>query len=346
MKCTIKEIADALQLSRNTVSKALKGSSEVSISTQQRVFQKAQEMNYFNGHEKQNIGLEIPSSSKGSILFLTKTLANDSEFWGKVLKGIEKILSSSNYRLIIATMSDSDLKKLQFPAALNDPSIKGIIIVEICYKSVCKALLHYNLPIVTVDMPKDYYSLLGKFDIVTMENRKNIYRITEKLIQKGLKRFAFVGDLYSGNVGYGFLERYEALELCLKNHGLQLDKTCSFLHETDEDYRNFETVLEMMKSLSSLPDVFVCGNDWTAIQIMYALQFLGYKIPRDVNIIGFDNIPASERIVPALTTINTPKEYLGRAAARQIIERIEYPDSPCTFSQYATELIERDSTLD
>lgn len=69
MKCTIKEIADALQLSRNTVSKALKGSSEVSISTQQRVFQKAQEMNYFNGHEKQNIGLEIPHQAKGQFYF-------------------------------------------------------------------------------------------------------------------------------------------------------------------------------------------------------------------------------------------------------------------------------------
>jgi len=241
-----------------------------------------------------------------------------------------------------------DIISLAFPGppALNDPSIKGIIIVEICYKSVCKALLRYNLPIVTVDMPKDYYDLLGEFDIVTMENRKNIYRITEKLILKGLKRFAFAGDLYSENVGRGFLERYKSLELCLKDHGLQLDKACSFLHKTEEDYRNFQKVLEMMKSLSSLPDVFVCGNDWTAIQIMYALQFLGYKIPRDVNIIGFDNIPASEHIVPALTTINTPKEYLGIAAARQIIERIEYPNSPCVFSQYATELIERDSTLD
>jgi len=346
MRCTIKDIAEALQLSRNTVAKALKGSSEVSMSTQQRVFQKAREMNYFTSHEKPTISPEFSPSSNGSVLFLTKTLANDSEFWGKVLKGLEKILSSSNYRLIIATMSDSDLKKLQLPPALNDPSIKGIIIVEICYKSVCKALLRYNLPIVTVDMPKDYCDLLGEFDIVTMENRKNIYRITEKLILKGLKRFAFVGDLYSENVGRGFLERYESLELCLKDHGLQPDKACSFLHETEEDYRNFQKVLEMMKSLSSLPDVFVCGNDWTAIQIMYALQFLGYKIPRDVNIIGFDNIPASEHIVPALTTINTPKEYLGIAAARQIIERIEYPNSPCAFSQYATELIERNSTLD
>lgn len=346
MKCTINQIADALQLSRNTVSKALKGNPEVSAATQQRVFQKAQEMNYFGAHEQiTSIGTEVSPASKGSILFLTKTLANDSEFWGKVLKGLEKILSSSNYRLIVATMSDSDLKKLQFPSALNDPAVKGIIIVEICYKSVCKALLSYHLPIVTVDMPKDYYSLIGKFDIITMENRKNIYKITEKLIEKGLKRFAFIGDLYSGNVGRGFLERYETLKLCLKNHGLQLDKNCSFLHETDEDYRNFEKVLDMMRSLSSLPDVFICGNDWTAIQIMYALQFLGYKIPRDVSIVGFDNIPASERIVPALTTINTPKEYLGIAAARQIIERIEYPSSPCVFSQYATELIERDSTL-
>ena len=78
--------------------------------------------------------------------------------------------------------------------------------------------------------------------------------------------------------------------------------------------------------------------------LMYALQFLGYQIPKDVSVVGFDDIPASERITPALTTIHTPKKYLGIAAARQMLERIQYPDSPRVYSEYATELIIRDST--
>lgn len=96
--------------------------------------------------------------------------------------------------------------------------------------------------------------------------------------------------------------------------------------------------------MPSLPDVFICGNDWTAIQLMYALQFLGYQIPKDVSVVGFDDIPASERIIPALTTIHTPKKYLGIAAARQMLEQIQFPHSPRVYSEYKTELIIRDST--
>ena len=343
MKCTIQDIAREMNLSRNTVSKALKGSSEVSPKTRQRIIQKAREMNYLNIDEQNEPTLQ--QANKGSILFLTRTIANDSEFWGNVLKGIEMILSAQNFNLIVGTMSETDLKTMQFPASIYDLSVKGIIIVEICYESVCHALLNFNLPIVTVDMPKNYSSLIGKFDIITMENRINVHRITEHLISKGAKRFGFIGDIYSGNVGRGFQERYDTLNECLNAHGLKLDLNCSLLYDTDEEYRNFSLVTEKLKKMSSLPDVFICGNDWTAIQIMYALQFLGYKIPKDISIVGFDNIPASERIVPSLTTISTPKEYLGIAAARQIIERIEHPDAPCAFSQYATELIIRNSTL-
>lgn len=344
MKCTINDIAQALHMSRNTISKALKGNSEVSEKTKERVLAKAKEMNYFSNN-MESVDISGPAENKGSVLFLTKTYASDSEFWTSVLKGIEAILSAAHYHLVIGIMSESDLKTLQFPSAIQDPAIKGIIIVEICYEAVCHALSKLSVPIVTVDMPRNFTDLMGRFDIVTMENKINIFKITEYLIDKGAKKFSFVGDIFSPNVGQGFQERFEALNECLQDHKLKLDKDCSLLAETNEDYRNFNKIVEKIRQMSSLPDVFICGNDWTAIQLMYALQFLGYKIPRDVSIVGFDNIPASERIVPALTTINTPKKYLGIAAARQILERIEHPDAPCAFSQYATDLILRDSTI-
>ncbi|WP_394919476.1 LacI family DNA-binding transcriptional regulator [uncultured Robinsoniella sp.] len=343
MKCTIKDIAKELNLSRNTVAKALKGSSEVSPKTQELVHAKAKEMHYISHTEISPAGQK--PANKGSILFLTRTYANDSEFWSSVLKGIEAILSAANYHLVLGIMSDTDLKTLQFPGSIYDPSIKGIIIVEICYESVCKALLQFPLPIVTVDMPKNYHDLMGKFDIITMENKINIYNITNQLLEKGAKRFGFIGDIYTSNVGRGFQERYDALNECLKEHNLKLDQKCCLLHETTDDFRNFGLVIEKIQQMSGLPDVFICGNDWLAIQLIYALQFLGYKVPRDVSVTGFDNIPASERIVPALTTISTPKEYLGIAAAKQIIERIDHPDAPCIFAQYATELIMRGSTI-
>lgn len=242
-------------------------------------------------------------------------------------------------------MSESDLKKMEFPSSLRDPSIKGIILVEICDSAVCNALLQYNLPIITVDLPKDYTKALDMIDVVTMENKKNIHRIVNHLISKGAKRFSFVGDIYSSNAGRGFQERYDALKECLVQNHLELDKKCCLLNETPDEFQDFQLVVKKIQSMVSIPDVFICGNDRTAIQLIYALQFLGYQIPKDVSVVGFDDIPASARITPSLTTIHTPKKYLGIAAARQMLERIQFPQSPHSYAEYETKLIIRDSTL-
>lgn len=349
MKCTIKQLAEELNLSRNTVAKALKNSNEVSSKTKQRVLNKARELNYNNINKElfsESGDVTSPSNvNNGSILFLTKTYAPDSEFWTAVLTGIESILSNAHYHLVIGIMSESDLKKMDFPTALKDPSIKGIILVEICDGAICNALLQYNLPIITVDLPKDYNPVLDMIDIVTMENKKNIHRIVNYLISKGAERFAFVGDIYSANVGRGFQERFDALQECLSDNHMELDRKHCLLTETSDEFQDFQTVVKKLQKMASVPDVFICGNDRTAIQLIYALQFLGYQIPKDVSVVGFDGIPASERITPSLTTIQTPKKYLGIAAARQMLERIQYPNSPHSYMEYETKLIIRDSTI-
>lgn len=343
MKCTIKDIAAALQISRNTVSKALSGSPGVSDATRRMIQEKAREMNYQSSIVEYNSSAS--TTTQGSILFLTRASANYSEFWTNVLKGIESVLRPNAYNLVLGIMSENDLKNLQLPSSLNDPMIKGIILVEICDERVINALLEYNIPIVTVDMPRDHEHIMGKLDIITMENKMNLKKLISQLIEKGASRFAFAGDIYSSNVGSGFQERYDALCETLKNAGLKLEEKCSLLYETDDKFMDFTYLINKIKKMQSLPDVFICGNDWTGIQLMHALQFLGYRVPKDVSIVGFDNIPESGKVRPPLTTIDTPKEQLGKSAANCIIERIKYPNTPCVYSQYTTSLIIRESTI-
>ena len=146
MKCTIKQLAEELNLSRNTVAKALKNSNEVSSKTKQRVLNKARELNYNNINKElfsESGDVTSPSNvNNGSILFLTKTYAPDSEFWTAVLTGIESILSNAHYHLVIGIMSESDLKKMDFPTALKDPSIKGIILH---HRVDCHVLKHQTV---------------------------------------------------------------------------------------------------------------------------------------------------------------------------------------------------------
>ena len=186
MKCTIQNIADHLGLSRNTVSKALKNSPEVSENTRNLVIKTASELGYKNATFVTPVIPASETGSNGTILFLTKTYASDSEFWTTVLRGIESILSNANYHLAISIMSDSDLKQLNFPQTISDSSIKGIILVEICDKVVCDALSQFNLPIVSVDMPNVPFEELNGIDVVTMESKKNLKKIINQLIKKGV----------------------------------------------------------------------------------------------------------------------------------------------------------------
>ena len=341
MKCTIKSIADELNLSRNTVAKVLSGKSGVSEKTQKLVREKARKLNYrFAISDFQDASSsELPNS----VLLLTRASVNYSVFWINVMKGIESVLKNHNCTLMMGIVDDDDMKELRLPPNINNPSVRGVILVEICDIRMCEAVLKLGLPTVTVDMPRDYENLLGRLDIVTMENKIHIRNLVTQLIRQGYHRFSFAGDLYSSNVGSGFQERYNALCETLERNGLSLDLECSLLAETDQQLMNSNYLVERIRKMKHLPDVFVCGNDWTAIQLMHAAQFLGYKIPDDFSIFGFDNIAESEHTIPPLTTINTPKEQLGIAAANCIITRMQNPETPYVHAQYMTTLIMRDS---
>jgi len=349
MKCTIKEIALELGMSRNTVAKVLSGKSGVSPKTKALVLQKAREMNYqfgASGHEPESPQTsESREESHNSILFLTRTTFNYSDFWIKVMKGIESVLKESNYNLVLGVMDDQDIQRLNFPSMIYHSDIKGIILVELCEQKICNEVLKFHLPTVTLDMPKNYMQFLDKMDIVTMENKIHIRRITTSLIKKGCRKFAFAGNLSGNNVSRGFQERYEALCETLEENGLSLMEETSFLDETDTLFLNANYIINKIKSFKELPEVYICGNDWTAIHLTHALQFLNYRIPQDVSIVGFDDIQDSTRITPALTTIRTDKEYLGVASANCILNRIKNPHTPYVYAQYMTTLILRDSTL-
>lgn len=341
MKCTIKSIAEELNLSRNTVAKALSGKEGVSEKTRSMIQAKAREMNYRTViSDSDPVSFpEIPST----ILFLTRASVNYSDFWVSVIKGIESVLKQHNYALTLGIMEDEDMKKFRFPAALQNPSVKGVIMVEICDPSVCEAVLRYQLPTVTVDLPREYEQLSGKMDIVTMENKIHIRRLVTDLIAGGFRHFAFVGDLSSSNVSLGYQERYDALCEALAKHGLTLDTESSLLSVTDQELMSSNFLVNFFRQRKGLPDVFFCGNDWAAIQLMHVAQFLGYSIPRDFSIVGFDNITESQHTIPPLTTISTPKEQLGIAAANCIIDRIQNAGLPHVFMQYSTSLVLRGS---
>lgn len=341
MKRAVQDIAAELNLSRNTVSKALNGKPGVSENTRRLIIEKAAEMNYrmfFSEHSQ-----TTPTVSRGSIVLITRNSVH-SGFWLGVMNGLQSVLLESGYQLVMGIMNDVGSDACSLPPQIYDSSVKGILLVEICNSKTCAAIARLGLPTVTVDMPRDYEVLRDSMDMVTMENRIPVQSIVRQLIAQGKRRFAFAGELCTNTVGAGFQERFNALNDTLNEAGLKLDEENSFLKETEAQFMEPAYLMKRLNTMKNIPEVFICGNDWTAIQMIHALHYCGISIPQDVAVAGFDNISESATIIPPLTTVESPKETLGKEAARCLLDRIRDPKKPFIFIRCNTKLILRAST--
>lgn len=339
MGCSIQDIARELHLSRNTISKALNGQPGVSAKTRKEIIEKATEMKYRNFLTN----FEQEKEDKGSILFLTKTNAH-TDYWITAMQGIESRLTGTGYKLVLGIITDEQLEKCILPPIVYSEATKGIVLVELCAVNICKAIIALEKPVVSIDYPGTKDPVLAQMDIVTMENQVNITKLVELLAAKGCKRFAFAGNIYSDNVGNGFLQRYTAYHSAVGRLGLTDDVNCSFLSESQQYFMNFSYLIKRIKAMNPLPDAIICGNDWTALQLLQALQVCEIPVGEKILLAGFDNIKESSTCTPPLTTIDSPKALMGKAAAQCLLDRIETPDMPHVFMEYQTKLLLREST--
>lgn len=341
MDCSINQIAEYLGLSRNTVSKAINGKPGVSEETRKKILATASEMKYrqyllsYSEKEKEEKHL-------GSIVFLTKA-SSQSGFWLSVMDGINKGLEGSGYSLTLGVITEEEILQTRIPKVLQEKDIKGIILVEVCNAEMCMKISNLGYPLVTVDMPPEGSGIENSIDVVTMENKKNIEKVIKLLYSKGKRRFSFAGNLNSMNISDGLIKRYEAFKETLAKLELSEEEEYSFKSESQEQFSNNAYLVEKIRRMKTPPEVYICGNDNTALHLMHAFTFCGYEIPKDISFVGFDDIPDAGNSLPPLTTIRTPKTLLGECTAFAILSKIKNPSRPRLFTVAETELVIRDS---
>ena len=103
----------------------------------------------------------------------------------------------------------------------------------------------------------------------------------------------------------------------------------------------YTDMLELIKNGEELASCYFADNDLIAVGAMKALKESGYRIPQDIGIVGFDNLPLGSVVEPALTTIHVPKQYMGEAAAQKLIDLLNTPGQPPTKTEVSTMLVKR-----
>lgn len=352
-RVTIQDIADALGVSRNTVSKAINNTGILADATREKVLRKAMDMGYKQFSYVNIAGLGTPDkleppTPKGEIaLFNTGALGN-SHFSSTMLDKFQRELSQLGYSFTMHRIREDEVSALQLPISFSAERTSGIICVELFDGEYASMLCELGTPILFVDSPVIGLGEPLKADCLYMENQSNIYSFISEMVRRGKTEIGFVGECLHCQ---SFFERYMGYRNAMYLLGLHYPKeyciTGNKSGVRNPDSAAYqEYLLECFQKMDSLPEVFICANDFVALDVMQVFKKLGISVPDDVWLCGFDDSPESKVVTPTLTTIHIHSQIMGFSAVHLLVSRIKEPSLNFRTMHTETSLIYRESTGD
>ncbi len=353
-RVTIQDIADELGISRNTVSKAINNTGILADSTREKVLKKAMEMGYKQfsyvtaaSAAAGSTVLSIPAAKHNTeIALLIANFIDGSHFASVMLDKFQMELSGLGYSLTMHRILADELDAMKLPASFSMERTAGIVCIEMFDYEYDKMLCGLGLPVLFVDAPAACFREPLEADLLCMDNQTGIYLFIQEMARRGKTRIGFVGEYLHCR---SFFERYMAYRNAMLLLGLPCpDEYCitgnkkGVRNPGSEDYQEYLT--ESMQKLEPFPEVFVCSNDSAALNAMQVLKRLGYSVPEDVYLCGFDDSPESKIVTPALTTIHIHSQIMGFAAVNLLMSRINEPSLNYRTMHTETSLIYREST--
>lgn len=259
----------------------------------------------------------------------------DTRFYSRVIIGIEDEAKKNGYD-VIANFIDNN--NYIIPTSVTQGKAAGIIILGSVQDEYLSRAVSYGIPLVVVD----HASFSIDTDAILTQNTPGAYVAAKYIIENGHKEIGFFGEKY---FTLSFNERWIGFCEAMRRHGLPVKEEFCFTNSIEEyAVRNdYQPVAEVLKGLKKFPTAWVCANDSAAIILISALNSLGYDVPNDVSIIGFDDIDLCKIITPNLTTIRVEKELMGVNAVRSLLSRMEKRDNPNWHMRMPVRLIERRS---
>lgn len=348
-KVTIQDIANELQLSRNTVSKAINNTGVLADATREKILRKAAEMGYkqfaylplFQEDTAKAAEHSILPSDKREIAMLTTQFLSSSHFSSMMLDRFQSEIDHLHSCTTIHRISPIELKEKKLPSSLNIQRTAGIICIEVFDYDYAQMLCDLDVPLLFVDTPVMDMRPPLKADRLYMENRIEVQNAVAHMVQRGKKRISFAGDK---NHCQSFFERYMAYKDAVEYFGLTEGLSTCAMPSGQQNYP--VPLYETIRRFKTMPDAFVCANDFVAMDLVKALNELGYSVPDDIWVCGFDDSQEASYFAPRLTSIHIHGQIMGYTAANLLMTRIEEPSLNYRTVYTETNLILRESTGD
>lgn len=313
---TIKDIAKALNLSTSTISRALRGSHEISEETKDLVLEYVNKVNY----QRDPIALSLKERRSYSIGVIVCEVAN--QFYSQIINGIESVAYNKGYHVIISQTHDRYEREVINVEHLANRSIDGLIVsvsAEDKDYSHFEKLHQRGLPIVFFDR------VLNSINThkVLCNNFKGAFEATKFLIAQGCKRIAHLTNAPQLSIT---IERQNGYEEALKSHGIPVDPSLiKYCRQGGGDQMEVEEAVEQLLSSPQAPDAVFVASDRLSIGCL--LAFKKHNVLENVLIAGFSSSEAVELFKPSFSYVAQPAYDMGCKAAELLISLIEsrYP---------------------
>jgi LacI family transcriptional regulator len=308
---TIFDVAEEAGVSYSTVSRVLNNKDNVNAETRERVLQVMAQLGY--------VGNAPARSLAGGSSHIVSLLVDhlNTGYMGEIIRGIDEALEMNHYNLMLYTTHRQKTREAAYVNKLTRNFADGLIlIVPRNEKAYLETLQQRKFPYVLID----HRGYNRHIPSIITTNRKGGYDATTYLIETGHRRIGFI----TGEMAYGCAtERLAGYQAALADHGIAFDPELvsegNFLQP--QGYRCAQQLL----SLSQPPTALFVSNDVMAFGAMEAARERGLRIPHDLSIIGFDDIPQAEHVHPPLSTVRQPLEEMGRSAATLLLKYIANP---------------------
>ena len=334
-RITIKDLAERMNLSASTISRAIHNHPSIGAKTTQEVWKLANQLGYF----PTSVASNLRKRKTNMIGVIVPRI--DISFHSYVISGVEEVAYKMGYNITIYQSRDSFEREIAITKILQTNMVAGIIACLALETINCDHFARFN----GLKVPLVFYDRVSnelEASKVIIDDFEAAFKATQHLINIGCKRIAHIAGCQTTGI---FASRLEGYKAALIRYGLPYDPAlvcCA----TDLSYEEGAKCARKLLKQTELPDGLFCANDYTAIGAIQVIKKSNLHIPEDIAVAGFSNYPVSTIIEPSLTTIDDRAFEMGKAAARLLIRQIEDRDSNIASETIVikTDLIVRDST--
>jgi DNA-binding LacI/PurR family transcriptional regulator len=317
---TLSDIAMTVGVAPMTVSRVLNQNGYVSEDVRNRVLSVVKKMNY----RRNGLARSLKRQRTDTIGLVLGDISNP--YSTELARAVREAATAKNYNLFICISEHSAQEDIAAFESLTSHSVDGLIVATRANDSgdeYLKSIVENNVPVVAIG--RDFYH--EQIDYISADNLHGGFEATQHLIDLGHRRIGFIGATLENEAK---LKRLQGYLNALEKHGTEIDeRLVTGRREARTGVPGYSTEkigYEGMKRLLSLPNrptAIFARNDFTAIGAMTAVKEAGLRIPQDVAIIGFDDIPLAVHMSPSLSTVRQPMRLQGQIAAELLLRRIE-----------------------